>query len=80
MYTTAWCGFCVRAKQLLDRRGIPYREISLEGDPAFRETVATLGRGQTSVPLILLDDEPIGGYEELAALDRSGALALRLAG
>lgn len=70
----------MRAKQLLEARGYAYREVSLDDDASFRETVARIGDGRTSVPLITLDDETIGGYEELAALDRSGELALRLAG
>jgi len=78
LYTTDYCGYCVRAKQLLEQRGIDYEEISLENDPAFRERVYELGR-QWTVPLITIDDEAVGGYTELAALDRSGALAARLA-
>jgi glutaredoxin 3 len=78
LYTTRWCGFCLRAKALLDDRGLPYEEIPLDDDPAFRQTVWELGR-QCTVPLVLVDGAPVGGYQELAALDRSGALAERLA-
>ena len=78
MYTTDWCGFCVRARMLLEQRGVVFREVSLDGDPAFRQTVYELGR-QWTVPLIVIDGDPIGGYQELAALDRSGQLAERLA-
>jgi glutaredoxin 3 len=78
MYTTRWCGYCVRAKTLLDSRGLEYEEISLDDDPGFRATVHGLTGGWT-VPQILIDDEPIGGYTELWHLDRSGALAERLA-
>jgi glutaredoxin 3 len=78
LYTTEWCGYCHRARHLLEQRGILYREISLADDPAFRQRIYDLGR-QWTVPLVMLDDEPIGGYQELAALDRSGALADRLA-
>jgi glutaredoxin 3 len=78
LYTTQWCGYCMRAKALLDARGLRYEEISLDDDPAFRQVVFDLGRRWT-VPLVLLDGEPIGGYDELAALDRSGLLAERLA-
>lgn len=78
LYTTDWCGFCVRAKVLLEQRGITFREVSLEDDSSFRETVYELGR-QWTVPLIVIDGDPIGGYQELAALDRSGQLAARLA-
>jgi len=73
IYTTRWCGYCVRAKTLLDSRGLPYDEISLDDDPAFRQTVHELTGGWT-VPQILIGDEPIGGYTELWALDREGCL------
>ena len=73
MYTTAWCGYCVRAKTLLDSKGIPYEEIHLDDDPAFRQTVQALTGGWT-VPQILIDGRPIGGYTELWRLDRNGCL------
>ena len=73
MYTTRWCGYCVRAKTLLDSRGIGYEEISLDEDPGFRETLQELTGGWT-VPQILIDGEPIGGYAELWHLDRDGRL------
>lgn len=78
LYTTAWCGSCHRARALLEARGLAYEEIALDGDPAFRQRVFELGQRFT-VPLVLIDGDPIGGYQELAALDRSGALAERLA-
>ena len=78
LYTTAWCGYCRRATALLDNLGLDYEEISLDHDPGFRQRVYDLGR-QWTVPLVLIDGEPIGGYDELAALSRSGALAARFA-
>jgi glutaredoxin 3 len=74
MYTTRWCGYCVRAKTLLDSRGISYEEISLDDDPAFRQTVYDVS-GNWTVPQILIDGRPIGGYTELWRLDRDGCLA-----
>ncbi len=73
MYTTRWCGYCVRAKALLEARGIPYEEIALDDDPAFRQTVQEKTGGWT-VPQILVDGTPIGGYVELWRLDKAGAL------
>jgi glutaredoxin 3 len=73
MYTTRWCGYCVRAKALLEQRGIPYEEISLDDDPNFRETIFEL-TGRWTVPQILIDGEPIGGYVELWRLDKSEGL------
>ena len=78
MYTTRWCGYCVRAKTLLDSRGLEYEEIMLDDDPTFRQRLLDLTGGWT-VPQIVIDDEPIGGFTELWHLDRSGALAERLA-
>jgi len=73
IYTTRWCGYCVRAKTLLDSRGFRYEEISLDDDPAFRRTVLQATGGWT-VPQILIDGRPIGGYTELWSLDREGCL------
>ena len=73
MYTTPWCGYCRRAKTLLDGKGIPFEEIDLDADPAFRQTLFDLTGGWT-VPQILIDGRPIGGYTELWRLDRDGLL------
>ena len=73
MYTTRWCGYCVRAKALLEDRGLPYDEFSLDDDPQFRRRLHELTGGWT-VPQILIDDRPIGGYAELWRLDQLGLL------
>jgi glutaredoxin 3 len=73
MYTTRWCGYCVRAKTLLESRGLEFEEISLDDDPGFRQRLLELTGGWT-VPQILVDGEPIGGYTELWQLDRAGEL------
>ena len=73
MYTTDWCGFCVRARSLLESKGVDYEEISLDDDPAFRDHLLEL-TGRWTVPQILIDGRPIGGYAELRALDRDGRL------
>lgn len=78
LYTTKWCPFCVRAKMLLDARGLDYEEIYLDAEPRFRERLYELTGGST-LPQILIDGEPIGGYNELYRLDRSGDLGERLA-
>ena len=78
IYTTRWCGYCVRAKTLLDEKGIPYDEVSLDDDPDFRRNLFDLTGGWT-VPQILIDGTPIGGYTELWRLDTSGALEEQLA-
>ncbi|HET7043738.1 MAG TPA: glutaredoxin 3 [Gaiellaceae bacterium] len=73
MYTTAWCGYCVRAKALLDARGLTYEEIRIDDDPNFRQKLFDLTGGWT-VPQILVDGRSIGGYAELWRLDREGRL------
>jgi len=78
IYTTRWCGYCVRAKALLDDKGLTYEEIALDDDPAFRRNLQELTGGWT-VPQILIDGTPIGGYTELWRLDKSGQLDARLA-
>jgi len=73
MYTTRWCGYCVRAKTLLDSKGVEYEEVHMDEDPAFRAKLRDLTGGWT-VPQIVIDDRPIGGYTELWRLDRDGRL------
>ena len=73
MYTTAWCGYCVRAKALLEQRGLDFEEIRIDDDPDFRSKLEELTGGWT-VPQIVIDGEPIGGFSELWQLDRRGEL------
>ncbi len=73
MYSTDWCGYCERAKVLLEQRGIPYVEVSLDQEPNFRHRLFELTGGMT-VPQIVIDGKPIGGYIELWTLDREGEL------
>ena len=73
MYTTEWCGFCVRAKTLLKQRGLDFEEIRLDTDLNFRAKLEEMTGGWT-VPQIVIDGEPIGGYSELYQLDRAGEL------
>ena len=73
MYTTAWCPYCIRAKSLLDRKGVSYEEISVDGKPALRSEMAAKA-GRTSVPQIWIGDDHVGGCDELHALERAGKL------
>jgi glutaredoxin 3 len=73
VYTTEPCGYCRTAKALLDRRGVPYEEINLAKDADGRaELVARTG--MMTFPQVILGSQPIGGFQELAAADRSGRL------
>jgi len=73
MYTTRWCGYCVRAKALLDKLGHEYDEVHLDDVPGFRARLQEETGGWT-VPQILIGGRPIGGYTELWRLDREGRL------
>jgi glutaredoxin 3 len=73
IYTTRWCGFCALAKELLDARELDYEEISLDDEPAFRQLLHDR-TGRWTVPQILVDGRPVGGYTELWRLDRQGML------
>ena len=73
MYTTAWCGYCHRAKALLHQKGLAYEEIRVDDQPDFRARLQEQTGGWT-VPQIVIDDRPIGGYTELSQLDRTGLL------
>jgi glutaredoxin 3 len=78
VYTTEWCGYCVRAKALLASKGIDFEEINLDDDPGFRQKLLEL-TGAWTVPQIVVDGRPIGGYTELWQLDKSGGLEAALA-
>jgi glutaredoxin 3 len=73
VYTTNACPFCVRAKALLDARGLEYEEINLGRDPETRAELAQK-TGMMTFPQILIDEQLVGGFDELSAADRSGRL------
>jgi glutaredoxin 3 len=77
LYTTRVCGYCIAAKRLLDARNVPYKEIDVSSDPAKRAWLVE-ATGRRTVPQIFIADESIGGFDELAALDRAGELAEKL--
>ena len=74
MYTTFFCPFCSRAKNLLKKKGIDFTEIDVDGDPALRQQMTERSGGGRTVPQIFIDGKPIGGSDELAALELSGEL------
>ena len=78
VYSTNSCGYCVRAKMLLKKLGVKFQEVDVTNDPEKREwLVATTGR--RTVPQIFINDNAIGGFDELAALERQGKLAAMIA-
>jgi len=74
MYSTAWCGYCQRARSLLERKGVAVREIKVDEDPKDRETMLQLSGGRRTVPQIFIGELHVGGYDDLATLDRAGEL------
>ncbi len=73
VYTKQNCPFCVRAKRLLDKKGVAYEEISVEGDDSLR-TWLVEKTGQMTVPQIFAGERSLGGYSDIAALDGAGKL------
>lgn len=68
------CAYCARAKRLLEKREIAFQEINLARDADARSDLAAK-TGRTTFPQILINGDVLGGYEEVAAADRSGKLA-----
>lgn len=73
LYTTSFCPYCVAAKRLLDRQGLEYTEIDMARDPESRAQLAER-TGLMTFPQIIIDDEPLGGYDQLKAALDSGRL------
>ncbi len=74
MYSTLFCPYCMRAKALLDSKGVDYDEFRIEGDQERMQEMIQRANGRTSVPQIFIDDYHVGGYDDMAALDRAGRL------
>ncbi len=74
IYTWRACPFCIRAKALLDRKGVTYTEYAIDGDQAARQAMSEKAGGRTSVPQTFIDGQHVGGCDDLYALERSGQL------
>ncbi len=74
IFSTPICGYCARAKMLLESKSIPYEDINLFQFPARREEMMTRSGGRYTVPQIFIDGNAIGGCDELYALERRGKL------
>lgn len=79
LYTSAVCGYCVAAKNFLKSRGLQWREVRIDTDPAERQRMMALAK-RTSVPQIFVGETHVGGYDDLIALHRAGELDALLAG
>jgi glutaredoxin 3 len=74
IYTTTYCGYCVRAKDLLTRKGVKYEELDVTGDDDMRSKLVEMSGGQRTVPQIFIGDTHVGGYSDLARLESEGRL------
>jgi glutaredoxin 3 len=77
IYTTRFCPYCVRAKQLLDAKSASYEEISVDGDRSKRQHMEEIS-GRRTVPQIWIGEEHVGGCDELFDLERQGVLDAKL--
>ena len=75
VYSTAVCPYCVAAKNLLKARGLEWTEVRVDTDPSQREAMLARSGGARTVPQIFINDRHVGGFDDLAAADRSGRLA-----
>lgn len=73
MYSTRFCPYCIRARTLLDSKGVAYTDIGVDGDPQLRHEMMALS-GRRTVPQIWIDELHVGGFDDLAALERQGRL------
>lgn len=74
IYTTRICPYCRRAKALLEKKGAAYEEIDVSDDDALRARMVELAGGRRTVPQIFIDGRPIGGSDDLYALEQEGRL------
>lgn len=74
IYTWSRCPFCIRAKGLLDQKGVDYIEYGIDGDEDAREKMKIRANGRSSLPQIFIDDRHIGGCDDIYELDAMGEL------
>ena len=80
IYTWSSCPFCIRAKALLDKKAVEYTEYCIDGDEVARSKMSQRSSGRRSLPQIFIDDQHIGGCDDLHALNAQGKLDPLLAG
>lgn len=74
MYTTGNCPYCVRAKQLLQKKGATWQELRVDENPDLRPEMETRSGGRRTVPQIFIGDVHVGGFDDMCALDVEGKL------
>jgi glutaredoxin 3 len=74
MYSTGWCPYCMRARALLERKGVMLSEIKVDEQPEARDSMLARSGGRRTVPQIFVGDRHVGGFDDLYALDKAGEL------
>jgi len=80
MYSSGWCGYCARARALLESKGVSFREIKVDEDMTERQAMVSRSGGRRTVPQIFIGDRHVGGFDDLYALDKAGELDTLLSG
>jgi glutaredoxin 3 len=78
MYSTRFCPYCVRARMLLEKKGVEYSDIRVDQERHLRQEMITRAGGASSVPQIFIDEEHVGGCDELYELEFEGQLDQKL--
>jgi glutaredoxin 3 len=78
MYSTTFCPYCERARALLGRKGVSFREVKVDDDPSQRDVMLRKSGGRRTVPQIFIGERHVGGFDDMNALDRAGELDLLL--
>jgi len=74
IYTSPFCGYCARAKRLLEQKGVQYREYDVMAEPQLRSQMVERANGGRTVPQIFIDGRHVGGCDDIHALDAAGKL------
>jgi glutaredoxin 3 len=74
MYSSGWCPYCDRARALLARKGLTFREIKVDENPAEREAMLARSGGRRTVPQVFIGERHVGGFDDLYAIEKSGEL------
>ncbi|MDE0761978.1 MAG: glutaredoxin 3 [Planktomarina sp.] len=78
LYTSPFCGYCIAAKRLLSKKGISFLEVDLSLEPSRRSEMLSRAHGKHTVPQIFINNQHVGGCDELYELDQSGELVTML--
>ncbi|WP_068083955.1 glutaredoxin 3 [Polycladidibacter stylochi] len=79
IYTRDMCGYCAKAKRLLDQKNVDYVEYNASKDPAYRQEMISKSNGAATYPQVFIGEEHVGGCDDLYALERRGQLDALLA-